>query len=113
MTAPPAYDPARLRRSFRLKWERLGPGEYEIWGGAKPHFVKLDRDPPCDCEDWYYGGGNRRCKHLLRATVVETLILSGDGALLQAMEAMLERDETIAQEYHQSRARRAQAKTGA
>jgi hypothetical protein len=90
---PSGYDPRRMRRALALKWERLGPSEYRIWGGAREHHVKLDVDPPCDCEDFHFSDGTRRCKHLILAELCETLAVDGDGRLLRALQAMLEQDE--------------------
>lgn len=94
MTTPTAevhaYDPRRLRRALALKWERLGAGEYRIWGGRREHYVRLDGDPPCGCEDWYYSSGQRKCKHLLLALMCESVTATtGDDTLLVALQAML------------------------
>ena len=54
----------RLGRSLYLTVYGVGPGRYQVTGGAQPHAVEQHEDGwRCDCEDHQYGG--RVCKHIL------------------------------------------------
>ena len=54
----------RLTRSPYLTAHRVGPGLYQVTGGAQSHQVEQHEDGwSCDCEDHQFGG--RACKHIL------------------------------------------------
>lgn len=86
------YEPNRLTRAItELRSEQLGPLEYRVWGGRHEHHVKLDVDPPCDCEDFYYRGREILCAHVLHCLMRE----GNQDLLIAAGEIMRQMQEQV------------------
>ena len=81
---PPAKDPnlRRLARALFLDCKREGPGLYAVWGGARPHQVRLGKNNHCDCVDFGMNGGF--CKHIARA-----LLARGDQRVVRALRLLV------------------------
>lgn len=81
-------DLGRLEGALMLQARSVGPRQFEIVGGAEPHFVDLSTDAacPCDCGDFTWRGGTQPspCKHMLRAMLAE-----GDSRILLATAALV------------------------
>ena len=89
---PLPYEPKRLQRAItQLRSEQLGSVEYRVWGGQHEHHVKLDVDPPCDCEDFHYRGREVLCAHVLHCLMRE----GNQELLIAAGEIMRQMQEQV------------------
>ena len=82
------YELGRVEGALRLHARRVGLHQYEVWGGAEPHFVDLNPRSACQCDcgdlTWRGGPAPGPCKHMLRAMLAE-----GEPSILLAVAALV------------------------
>ena len=76
-------DLRRLARAVYLDVQGMGPGRYQVSGGAEPHSVLTQGDGwGCDCADFQFARG--ACKHTLAVRLV-----SGDPTLIESLRLLI------------------------
>ena len=117
MSTPVTIEPGRLSRALTLPVKRMGVNEYAVASRSrKDHvwYVKLDRDPVCECEDsWYRGTKRLVCMHELAARLADAAYRDDlDDPVLNTAGAMLLRRQRAREDLGVLRNARGEVVTG-
>lgn len=91
----PATDPERLERALALFVTPLGPGHYQVDGGAERHYVSLrTEEDRCDCGDRIWREPPR-CKHILAVALYRNETDVRLAAIELVQQILAERDAAL------------------